>query len=96
MRVGIVDYLNSRPLAWAFRKGAETGAFVPFHLPPVAVAAKLADGSLDIGLIPSIEVQRIPGLRLLPGVVHRGDARSAQRPAGQQGAAPPHSPSSSR
>ena len=68
MRVGIVDYLNSRPLSWAFRRGAETGAFVPFHLPPAAVAAKLADGSLDIGLIPSIEVQRIPGLRLLPGL----------------------------
>lgn len=68
MRVGIVDYLNSRPLAWAFREGAETGAFVPFHLPPAEVATRLGNGSLDIGLIPSIEVQRIPGLRLLPGL----------------------------
>ena len=66
MRVGIVDYLNSRPLAWAFREGAETGPFVPFHLPPAEVALRLATGSLDIGLLPSIEVQRIPGLRLLP------------------------------
>lgn len=68
MRVGIVDYLNSRPLAWAFREGAETGAFVAFHLPPAEVAARLEGGSLDIGLIPSIEVQRIEGLRLLPGL----------------------------
>ncbi len=68
MRVGIVDYLNSRPLAWAFRKGADSGAYAPFHLPPAEVAARLEDGSLDIGLIPSIEVQRIPGLRVLPGL----------------------------
>lgn len=68
MRVGIVDYLNSRPLAWAFREGAETGPFEPFHLPPAEVARRLGTGALDIGLIPSIEVQRIPGLRLLPGL----------------------------
>ena len=68
MRVGIVDYLNSRPLAWAFREGAETGPFVPSYLPPAEVARQLATGGLDIGLIPSIEVQRIPGLRLLPGL----------------------------
>ena len=68
MRVGIVDYLNSRPLAWAFREGSDTGAFEPFHLPPAQVATRLAVGSLDVGLIPSIEVQRIPGLSLLPGL----------------------------
>ncbi len=68
MRVGIVDYLNSRPLAWAFREGAETGDFEPCPLPPAQVAERLATGSLDIGLIPSIEVQRIPDLRLLPGL----------------------------
>jgi len=68
VRVGIVDYLNSRPLAWAFREDAESGPFVPFHLPPAEVAQQLATGSLDIGLIPSIEVQRIPGLRLIPGL----------------------------
>jgi chorismate dehydratase len=68
VRVGIVDYLNSRPLAWAFREGADPGPFVPFHLPPSEVAQQLATGGLDIGLIPSIEVQRIPGLCLLPGL----------------------------
>jgi chorismate dehydratase len=68
VRVGIVDYLNSRPLAWAFREGAETGDLEPFHLPPAQVATELATGSLDVGLIPSIEVQRIPGLHLVPGL----------------------------
>ena len=68
MRVGIVDYLNSRPLAWAFREGSETGGFEPIHLPPAQVATELAMGSLDVGLIPSIEVQRIPGLHLVPGL----------------------------
>ena len=72
LRVGIVDYLNSRPLAWAFRSDSTSGArgpaFEPVYLPPVGVAAGLAGGELDIGLIPSIELLRIEGLRVIPGL----------------------------
>lgn len=66
LRVGIVDYLNSRPLAWGFLKGDHGDLFTPTFHPPATVARMLADGGLDIGLIPSIEVERIPGLRILP------------------------------
>lgn len=68
LRVGIVDYLNSRPLAWSFLR-RQTGAAVRVvFLPPAAVAEALAAGRLDVGLIPSIEVQRIPGLLVVPGL----------------------------
>ena len=40
----------------------------PRFLPPAEVARSLAAGDLDIGLIPSIEVKRIPGLKVLPGL----------------------------
>jgi len=66
LRVGIVNYLNSKPLAWGFLKGHHADLFVPSYHPPALVARLLGQGNLDIGLIPSIEVQRIPDLRVLP------------------------------
>lgn len=68
LRVGIVDYLNSRPLAWSFLRGKFGQGFSTAFLPPAQVADRLEAGSLDVGLIPSIEIQRIPGLAVLPGL----------------------------
>jgi chorismate dehydratase len=66
LRVGIVNFLNSKPLAWGFLKGHHADLFAPSYHPPALVARLLAQGNLEIGLIPSIEVQRIPGLKVLP------------------------------
>jgi chorismate dehydratase len=68
VRVGIVDYLNSRPLAWGFLTGRMPPALEASYHPPARVADLLASGELDVGLVPSIELQRIPGLRVLPGM----------------------------
>jgi chorismate dehydratase len=68
LRVGIVNYLNSRPLAWSFLRGTAGGGIEAIFLPPAQVADLLATGQLDVGLIPSIEVARIPGLEVLPGL----------------------------
>ena len=68
LRVGIVNYLNSKPLAWGFLKGQYDARFASSTHPPARVAELLASGDLDVGLIPSIEAQRIPGLRILPGL----------------------------
>ena len=67
LRVGIVNYLNSKPLAWGFLKGLHADRYETLFLPPAQVADRLRAGALDLGLIPSIEVQRIPGLRVLHG-----------------------------
>jgi len=66
IRVGIVNFLNSKPLAWGFLKGHYSDLFAAGYYPPARVADLLREGSLDIGLIPAIEVQRIPGLTVLP------------------------------
>ncbi|MDH3744864.1 MAG: menaquinone biosynthesis protein [Acidobacteriota bacterium] len=66
LRVGIVDYLNSKPLAWSFLTGEFDGRFEPIFESPARVASLLAAGQIDIGLIPSIEYQRIQGLSILP------------------------------
>lgn len=65
LRVGIVNYLNSKPLAWGFLKSHHGDLFAPTFHSPARVARMLEQGSLDVGLIPSIEYQRIPGLRVI-------------------------------
>lgn len=78
LRVGIVNFLNSKPLAWGFLKGHHADLFAPSYHPPAQVARMLGQGNLDVGLIPSIEVQRIPRLRVLPDlcVAARHEVRS--------------------
>jgi chorismate dehydratase len=66
LRVGIVNFLNAKPLAWGFLKGHHADLFAPSYHAPAMVARLLSQGNLDIGLVPSIEVQRIPGLKILP------------------------------
>lgn len=69
LRVGIVHYLNSWPLAWSFLRGERPPAgTTAVYLPPAKVADGLRDGTLDVGLIPSAELQRIPDLRVVPGL----------------------------
>ncbi len=67
LRVSVVDFLNARPLTWGLLHEAPPGVAVSRDLPSVC-AAKLSAGEADVGLIPSIEYQRIPGLRVVPGL----------------------------
>jgi chorismate dehydratase len=67
IRVGIVDFLNARPLARGFRDGRLPAFLEPRYAVPSRVADLLATGAIDVGLVPSIEVVRIPGLVILPG-----------------------------
>jgi chorismate dehydratase len=68
LRVGVVHYLNSWPLAWAFLRGGPLAGVEPVYLAPSQVAAGLASGELAAGLLPSAELQRIPGLAVVPGL----------------------------
>lgn len=68
LRIGIVDYLNSWPLAWGFLSGRIEEGFEPSYHPPARIAEMLAEGELDVGLVPSIEVQRIPDLTVVRGL----------------------------
>jgi len=68
LRIGIVHYINSRPLSRGLQRGEPGGSFVCELLPPAVIADRLRDGSLDVGLVPSVEVARIPGLAVVPGI----------------------------
>jgi chorismate dehydratase len=68
-RIAASDYLNSAPLIYSFQRGAQRDAC---ELLPNAAPARCADmlrtAEVDAALIPAIEYQRIPELRIAPGV----------------------------
>jgi chorismate dehydratase len=68
LRVGIVHYVNSRPLSRGLLAAGADDALRCESLPPAAIAERLAAGTLDVGLVPSVELARIPGLAVLPGL----------------------------
>ncbi|MFN0124824.1 MAG: menaquinone biosynthetic enzyme MqnA/MqnD family protein [Blastocatellia bacterium] len=69
MKIAASTYLNSAPLVYSFAAGAQrnqvnlTGDAAPSHC-----ARLLAEGQCDVALIPVIEYQRIPGLRIVADV----------------------------
>ena len=80
VRLGAVSYLNARPLYYnlsALSPEVELSLDVPSRL-----ADKLAEGELDVALVPSIEYLRSAhlGLEILPGfaIAARGPVRSVK------------------
>jgi chorismate dehydratase len=66
-KISIVKYLNAVPLAWGILEGPQKASFDPVLSTPAECAEQLSRGAVDIGLIPSIEFQRIKGARIVPG-----------------------------
>jgi chorismate dehydratase len=68
-KISIVKYLNSVPLAWGVLQGRQAEVFDPVLHTPAECADQLQQGKVDVGLIPSIEFQRIAGSKIVPGPV---------------------------
>ncbi len=66
-KISVVQYLNSVPLAWGITEGTLRDSFDLILSTPAECADQLAGRSVDVGLIPSIEYQRIKGTRIVPG-----------------------------
>jgi len=81
IRVGVVSYLNAKPLYYGLHDFApETRVFLDY---PSVLAERLANGELDVALIPSIEYLRgakTEGYEILPGfaIAARGAVRSVK------------------
>jgi chorismate dehydratase len=68
IRISLVHFLNSAPLGWGFIHGPYKEGFEVIPSAPSACADQLARGEADIGLIPSVEYQRISNLAIIPGI----------------------------
>jgi chorismate dehydratase len=66
VRLGAVDYLNARPLVYGLEMRSDQ--FLLRFDVPSKCAALLHEGSIDVGMIPSIEYLRGPEYRVVPGV----------------------------
>ena len=66
-RVSVVKYLNTAPLIWGMLKGDQRGKYDLDFTTPAKCADDLARREAAVGIVPSIEYQRMDGLRVLPG-----------------------------
>lgn len=68
LRFSIIDYLNALPLNMAFKDGLFADRVLLSFDYPSQCADSLATGKADVGLISSVEYQRIPNLVIAPHV----------------------------
>ncbi len=76
MRIAASTYLNSAPLVYSFSQGFlhKKYDFIG-DAAPSQCAETLKSGDCEIALIPVIEAQRIPGLRIIPGIAVASKSR---------------------
>lgn len=69
MRIAASTYLNSAPLVDSFARGRlrKSYEFIG-DTAPAKCSELLASGECEVALIPAIEYQRIPDLKIIPGV----------------------------
>jgi len=65
IKVGIVNYLNAKPLVYGIERAAIMDRIELVQEYPAAVARMLAEGSIDIGLAPVALLHRMPHFRLV-------------------------------
>jgi len=70
-RLGAVEYLNARPLVYGLE--LRTDLFSLRFDVPSKCAALLHEGSIDLGMIPSIEYLRGSGYRIVAGIAIASD-----------------------
>ena len=75
IRASAVEYLNARPLVHGL--AARTDLFELQFDVPARCAAKLHDGSVDLGLIPSIEYLQGDDYRIVPDLAVASDGEVA-------------------
>ncbi|HEX9428233.1 MAG TPA: menaquinone biosynthesis protein [Candidatus Polarisedimenticolia bacterium] len=66
MRLATVPFVNALPLLWGFRRGPYRDIASIEEIPPSGIPARLRAGTIDLGLVPVIEVQRWSELEILP------------------------------
>ena len=66
LRISIVQYLNTAPLAWGFTDGPLRGKYDLSFTVPSQCAEDLRSGRAAVAIIPAIEYQRIDDLVILP------------------------------
>ncbi len=67
-KVSVVQYLNTVPLIWGMLRGEQQGKFQLSFTTPAGCADEVRQKKVDVGIIPSIEYQRIDNLVIIAGI----------------------------
>jgi chorismate dehydratase len=67
-QIAASSYLNSAPLIWSFQHSPGRDEVELTEAVPARCAELLAEGAVEVALVPVIEYQRIPDLVAVPGV----------------------------
>ncbi len=73
IRLGVVSYLNTRPLVYALERNLIPHRFELIYDVPSACARALAAGEVDLAIVPSIEYARSQNYRIVPDVAIASD-----------------------
>jgi chorismate dehydratase len=67
-KVSVVQYLNAVPLVWGMLKGIQQGRYALEFTTPAACADAVRLGKAELGIIPSIEYQRLERAEVFSGI----------------------------
>jgi chorismate dehydratase len=67
-KVSVVQYLNTAPLVWGMLKGEQQGKYDLSFTTPAFCADAVRQKTVEIGIIPSIEYQRLEKAQILAGI----------------------------
>jgi chorismate dehydratase len=68
LRISVVQYLNTVPLIWGMLHGEQQGRHQLELTTPAGCAEAVRQRRADVGIIPTIEYQRLERLRIIPGI----------------------------
>jgi chorismate dehydratase len=67
-KVSVVQFVNTAPLVWGMLKGEQQGQFDLSFATPALCADALRQKKVDVGIIPSIEYQRLDKAQIVAGI----------------------------
>ncbi len=67
-KVSVVQYLNTAPLIWGMVKGEQQGKYDLSFTTPAFCADAVRQKTAEVGIIPSIEYQRLEKAQILAGI----------------------------
>lgn len=65
IRVGIVNYLNTKPLLYGLQHSPVINDIVLVQDYPTGIAAKLLDDTIDVGLVPVAVIPKLPTAKVI-------------------------------
>ncbi len=67
-KVSVVQYLNTAPLVWGMMKGEQQGKYDLSFTTPALCAEAVRHKTAEVGIIPSIEYQRLEKAQIIAGI----------------------------